>query len=98
MSEVSTKNRYITILNQILMTNENTNQESPSLLQFPCEFVIKIFGKASDEFELQTLTIIRHHIKELAEDSIKSRLSKDSKYLALSITVPLDSRAQLDAI
>jgi putative lipoic acid-binding regulatory protein len=80
------------------MTHDNTNQEAPSLLHFPCEFVIKIFGKASDEFELQALTIIRAHVEDIAEDAIKSRLSKDSKYLALSITVPLDSREQLDAI
>ena len=79
------------------MTNENI-YPSQSLLQFPCEFVIKVFGHASNEFELQTLTIIRHHIQDLAENSIKSRLSKDGKYLALSITMPVDSREQLDAI
>lgn len=78
------------------MTND-TNQ-SQSLLQFPCEFVIKIFGHTHDEFELQALTIIRHHVEDLAENAIKSRVSKDGKYLALSITLPIDSREQLDAI
>lgn len=79
------------------MTNDDKNQ-SPSLLHFPCEFVIKIFGPASDEFELQTLTIIRRHIKDIAENALKSRLSKDGKYLALTITMPVDSREQLDSI
>ncbi len=79
------------------MTNDETNP-SQSLLQFPCEFVIKIFGNAHEEFEVQALTIIRHHIKDLAENAIKSRLSKDGKYLALTITMPIDSREQLDAI
>lgn len=79
------------------MTNDNTNP-SQSLLHFPCEFVIKIFGHASNEFELQALTIIRHHIQDLAENAIKSRLSKDGKYLALTITMPIDTREQLDAI
>lgn len=79
------------------MTNDNTNPPE-SLLHFPCEFVIKIFGNASNEFEIQALTIIRRHIQDLAEDAIKSRLSKDGKYLALTITMPIDSREQLDAI
>lgn len=79
------------------MTNDNTHP-TQSLLNFPCEFVIKIFGHASDEFELQVLIIIRNHIKDLAENAIRSRLSKDGKYLALSITMPVDSREQLDAV
>lgn len=79
------------------MTNDDINQ-SQSLLHFPCDFVIKIFGAASDKFELQTLSIIRRHIQDIAENAIKSRLSKDGKYLALTITMPIDSREQLDAI
>jgi uncharacterized protein len=79
------------------MTDNEANSPG-SLLHFPCEFVIKIFGAATNEFELQALTIIRHHIKDLAENSIKSRNSKDGKYLALTITLPIDSREQLDEI
>jgi putative lipoic acid-binding regulatory protein len=80
------------------MTNEDTNNHTQSLLQFPCDFVIKIFGAASDEFEMQALTIIRHHIKDIREDAIKSRLSKDNKYLALTITLYVESREQLDVL
>ncbi len=68
------------------------------LLQFPCDFVIKIFGVASDEFELAVLTIIRKHVAELRETAIRSRPSKDGKYLALSITVHAESKEQLDDI
>ena len=74
---------------------ENTSTE---LLHFPCEFVIKVFGMSSDEFEVNVLGIIRNHVKELSENSIKNRTSKDGKYLALTITMPVDSREQLDAI
>ncbi len=77
------------------MTMEET-KESP--FQFPCEFVIKIFGLASDAFELEALTIVRKHISELREDAIKSRLSKDGKYLALSITIHAESKEQLDTL
>ena len=73
--------------------------ETPeTLLQFPCEFVIKVFGLASDQFELEVLTIIRQHVQDLRETAITTRPSKDGKYLALSVSIHATSKDQLDAI
>jgi hypothetical protein len=69
-----------------------------SLHHFPCEFAIKIFGIASDEFEIHALTIIRKHFPDLKEGAIQSRKSKDGKYLALTITVQLANREKADEI
>lgn len=71
-------------------------QSSP--LSFPCDFIIKVFGEASDEFEINVLTIIRKHIQELRENAIRTRYSKDKKYLALTITVYAESQEQLDEV
>ena len=72
--------------------------DDQSPLHFPCEFVIKIFGVASDEFEVKALTIIRSHVPQLRENAIHNRKSKDGKYMAISITVTAESREQLDTI
>ena len=73
--------------------------ETPkSALTFPCDFPIKIFGLASDEFEIEVLTIIKKHIKELPETALKHRASKEGKYLAITVTVPVESQEQLDDI
>lgn len=77
------------------MTN-TPNSESP--LQFPCEFLIKVFGLASDQFELEVLTIIRKHVQDLKEDALRVRPSKDGKYLAITIKINAQSKAQLDDI
>lgn len=74
-----------------------TTPPSP-LLQFPCEFIIKAFGLASDEFETAVLTIIRAHVRDLGENAIRSRLSKDNKYLALTISIMAESQDQLNGI
>ncbi len=66
--------------------------------KFPCEFVIKVFGIASNEFEINVLAIIRKYLPDLREDALSQRLSKDGKYLALSITVYVTSQEQLDDI
>lgn len=77
------------------MDRDFTNSD---VFVFPCEFLIKIFGIASNEFEAAAITIIRKHVKELREDAIRTRSSKDGKYLALTITITAESREQLDDI
>lgn len=69
-----------------------------SLLTFPCEFMLKIFGNSSDEFEVKVLSIIHKHVPNLPEGAIQSRLSEGGKYRALTITVYVESKAQLDEI
>ncbi len=65
---------------------------------FPGEFDIKVFGLTSDEFESNIINLIRKHIPDLRENAIRSRPSKDGKYLALTITVEANNKEQLDAI
>lgn len=67
-------------------------------LTFPCQFVIKIFGNASDDFEETVLAIIRKYIPTITEDDIQIRPSKNGKYDALSISILAESREQLDTI
>lgn len=75
--------------------NKNSNE---SLLTFPCDFIIKVFGVASDEFETTVLNIIHKHVANLLEGSIQSRTSENGKYRALTITVHVESKEQLDLI
>lgn len=76
-----------------------SKEEQPeSLLKFPCDFVIKVFGNNNDEFEITVITIIRKHCEEVSETAFTTRPSKDGKYLALSATVHIDSKEQLDDI
>jgi putative lipoic acid-binding regulatory protein len=75
---------------------QKTEPQSP--LQFPCEFMIKVFGHASDQFELEVLTIIRKHVQDLRENALSVRPSKDGKYLALTIKINAESKDQLDDI
>ena len=67
-------------------------------LTFPCDFVIKVFGATSTEFEEQVAKIIRKHQPQLAAGAITHRPSKDGKYIALSITLSVTSQKELDAI
>lgn len=69
-----------------------------TLLEFPCQFPIKAFGKAGDEFEIAVLEIFRKHVPDLAENAIKQRPSGKGNYLAITVTINATSKEQLDAI
>lgn len=73
-------------------------EEKKSPLQFPCSFVIKIVGAATDQFEQEVLTIVKKHVSNLSENALQNRFSKDKKYLALTITITADSQEHLDAL
>lgn len=69
-----------------------------TLLTFPCDFIIKVFGLGTDEFEAAVLALIRKHIPTLGEGAVRSRPSANGKYRALTITVHVTSKEQLDNI
>lgn len=75
-----------------------SNEKNESLLKFPTDFTIKVFGKDDTEFETTVLKIIREHVKELPDESIQSRMSENGNYKAMSITMHVTSREQLDNI
>jgi len=67
------------------------------LIMFPSEFSIKIIGYNKNAFELEVLTIIRKHFPDLGETAIRTRSSKNNKYLSMTVTVWVLNQAQLDA-
>lgn len=80
------------------MVSMNDPHEHNTLLKFPCDFTIKVFGIASEEFEAAVFGIIHRLVPNLSDRAIQSRPSESGKYLALSITVYVDSKSQLDSI
>jgi putative lipoic acid-binding regulatory protein len=73
-------------------------ESSASLLKFPCEFPIKAMGPGRPDFEGLVAGIVRRHAPSLSEGAIVSRPSKGGKYLAVTVTIRAESKAQLDAI
>ena len=69
-----------------------------SLLQFPCEFPLKVLGRRSDDFRSIVLGIVQKHVGAIAASQIEERPSKDGNYLSLTCTFEAQSREQLDAL
>ena len=72
--------------------------DSGELLQFPCEFPIKVMGRDSESFRSLTLAIVERHAGPLESGRISERPSSKGNFLALTYTIEARSRQQLDAI
>jgi len=72
--------------------------EQDSIMEFPCDFPIKVMGMAAVDFELIVAEIVRRHAPELCEAAVKSRHSKEGKYISVTVAVNAQSKEQLDNI
>ena len=72
--------------------------DQDTIMQFPCQFPIKVMGMASDDFDTMVVEIIKKHVTKLSKDAVKSRLSQEGNYVAVTVTIEAESRQQLDNI
>lgn len=75
-----------------------TQKPDKSLLTFPCEFTVKVFGEMSSDFEKMIFELVHPLAPSLSTSSIQSRISENGKYISLSVTLYVESREQLDNI
>lgn len=70
----------------------------PQLLDFPCDFPIKVMGRSEEGFEDLVVAIVRRHAPDLGEGAVQVRDSRAGNYLSVTVTIRAESREQLDAI
>jgi len=69
-----------------------------SLLTFPCDFPIKVMGRAEPGFDLLVVELVRRHAPDLTEGAVSSRASQGGKWVSVTVMLRAESKAQLDAI
>jgi putative lipoic acid-binding regulatory protein len=72
------------------------NEET--LLEFPCDFPIKVMGRAEPGFDSLVVELVRKHAPNLREGAVTSRPSKGGKWVSVTINVRAESKSQIDAI
>ena len=69
-----------------------------SLLQYPCDFPIKILGHTQRGFAQTVLEIVRRHDPEFDGATMEMKTSKRGKYLSVTCVIRAASREQLDSL
>jgi len=69
-----------------------------SVMTFPCSFPIKLMGRETDAFRQTARELVEKHTGPLDDDAIESALSRNGRFVSVTITVIAESREQLDNI
>lgn len=69
-----------------------------TLIEFPCDFPIKIMGARVEGFAQAVVEVVLAHDARFDPASVEMRPSRNGNYLALTCTVRAVSQMQLDAL
>ena len=72
--------------------------EEESLIEFPCEFPVKVMGAAIPEFHTAINKIATTHDSEFDANQTTQNVSKTGKYISLTLNIHAKDKPQLDAI
>lgn len=74
------------------------SQARPTLLEFPCDFPLKVMGARHDEFAQTIAALVAEHAPDFDPAGIEMRPSAKGNYLSLTCTIRATSQQQLDAL
>ena len=84
------------------MTTSNlpVEPENPqeTLIEFPCDFPIKVMGETHADFSIEMIKTIQSVIASFDASQIEMRGSSGGKYISLTCTVYVTSKLQLDDV
>ena len=75
-----------------------SDAEVTSLIEYPCDFPIKIMGPSQAGFAQTVVDIVRRHAPDFDPATVEMRVSRAKKYLSVTATIRATSREQLDAL
>lgn len=68
------------------------------MIEYPCQFPIKIMFKNKPGTVDELLAIVRRHHPELLDTSIQQQSSKNGNYGSITVTVEAKNQEALDAL
>jgi putative lipoic acid-binding regulatory protein len=72
------------------------DSETLTLIEYPCDFPIKILGRTQAGFAQAVLEIVRAHAPDFDGAAMEMRTSKKGIYLSVTCVIRATSRQQLD--
>jgi uncharacterized protein len=72
--------------------------DDASLIEYPCDFPVKILGHTQAGFAQAVLEVVKRHAPDFDDATLELRASKQRKYLSITCVVRATSREQLDGL
>lgn len=77
---------------------DQTSETRQTLLEFPCDFPIKIMGARVEGFAQAVLEVVLRHAPDFEAGSMQMRPSSKGNYLAVTCTFRAVSQLQVDSM
>ena len=71
---------------------------SESLIDYPCDFPIKVMGLSQQGFAQAVMEVVVRHDPDFSSASLQTRSSSGARYVSLTCTVRATSREQRDTL
>lgn len=72
--------------------------EQETLIEFPCDFPIKVMGETRSDFTETIISVIQQLTPSFDASKIEMRASSGGKYISITCFVYVTSKPQLDDI
>ncbi len=69
-----------------------------SVMEFPCDFPIKMMGRDTEEFRRTARKLVEKHAGPVTDDAVQTAVSAKGNFVSVTVTVRATSREQLDDI
>ena len=69
-----------------------------SVLEFPCDFPIKMMGRDTPKFRATARALVERHTGLVADSAVQATLSRNGRFVSVTITIRATSQQQLDDI
>ena len=69
-----------------------------TLLEFPCDFPLKVMGLAAPDFDQLIVELVAKHVGPLRDGALQRRDSKQGKYTSVTVTIEVKSQVELDTV
>lgn len=78
------------------MTDQE-QQEAPKI-EFPCQYPIKVVGRAAPDYKQFVIDIIQKHAADLDLDTVELKPSRNGNFYSVRFTITATGVDQLEAI
>jgi putative lipoic acid-binding regulatory protein len=75
-----------------------SDNQDGTLLEFPCEFPIKMMGRDEEGFRRAAIELVESHVGKISEDAIATSASSKGNFVSVTVTITAESQEQLDNI
>jgi putative lipoic acid-binding regulatory protein len=73
-------------------------EQDPPRIEFPCDYPIKVMGRACEEFESSVVEIIERHAPGIDASRITVKNSSKGTFVSMTVFIVATGKSQLKAL